>query len=386
MKTIASDIIGRDKEISEIHVILEQTSIVMSSTRRMGKTMILTKMDEIHYPGIKTMLCFVESVQSADEFVNFLRDKLIEKKLVDANGLTKVMEWINANLGKKDVGFFKTPDFARHWKIILNLMMDDLVEKHTGQVILMLDEFPKMLWTMIQNGNHQQAEEVLDELRHIRERHEKRSKLRFIYCGSIGMNLVINNLVKEFKYAGAPLNNMYHYIVKEMNIEDATLLIKHLIEKHKVNLNDDLFEYLAKACSCLPFFIDRIFTQLKLSFNETSVTRAGIDRIVDDFISGRENNNQFNHFTERIDAYYNKEEKRIAHELLRNLCKSNELMTSETLLNLVKTKIVAEDFEISEILADLFDDMYVDRIITDESIGYQFRFILLKKWWKLNFA
>jgi hypothetical protein len=358
----------------------------MSSTRRMGKTMILTKMDEIHHPGIKTMLCFVESVQSADEFVNFLRDKLIEKRLVDANGFTKVMDWVNTNLGKKDVGFFKTPDFSRHWKTILNLIMDDLTEKHTGQVILMLDEFPKMLWTMIRNGNHQQAEEVLDELRHIRERNEKRSKLRFIYCGSIGMNLVINNLVKEFKYTGAPLNNMYHYIVKEMSLEDSTLLIKHLVEKHKVNLSYNLFEYLAKACSCLPFFIDRIFTQLKLTFHDISITQVGIDKIVDGFISGRENNNQFNHFTERIDAYYNKEEKRIAHELLSNLCKSNELLTSETLLNLVKTKIVAEDYEISEILADLFDDMYVDRIITNESIGYQFRFILLKKWWRLNFA
>ena len=61
-------------------------------------------------------------------------------------------------------------------------------------------------------------------------------------------------------------------------------------------------------------------------------------------------------------------------------------MTSETLLNLVKSKIQAEDYEISKILADLFDDMYVDRIITDEFIGYKFRFILLKKWWRLNFA
>lgn len=386
MKSIASDIIGRDKEINALHVILEETSIVMSSTRRMGKTMILTKMDEVHYPGKKTLLCFVESVQSAEEFVNFLRDKLIEKKLVDVNGFTKVMEWVNTNLGKKDVGFFKTPDFARHWKIVLNLMMDDLVEKHTGQVILMLDEFPKMLWTMIQNGNHQQAEEVLDELRHIRERHEKRSKLRFIYCGSIGMNLVINNLVKEFKYAGAPLNNMYHYIVKEMTNEDAKLLIKHIVEKHKVNLSEELFDYLAQACSCLPFFIDRIFIQIKLTFSETSVPKSGIDKIIEDFVAGRENNNQFNHFTERIDAYYNKEEKSIAHELLRNLCKSNDLLTSETLLNLVKSKIQAEDYQISKILADLFDDMYVDRIVEKESIGYQFRFDLLKKWWRLNFA
>jgi hypothetical protein len=386
MKAIVNDIIGRNREIQELRVILEQTSVVMSSTRRMGKTMILTKIDEIHHPGTKTMLCFVESIQSAEEFVNFLREKLIELKLIDKNGFTRVFQWMNTNLGSKDVGIFRTPDFSKHWKIILNLMMDDLIEKHVGQVVLMLDEFPKMLWTMIQNGNHQQVEEILDELRHIRERHEKRSKLRFIYCGSVGMNLVISHLVKEFKYAGAPLNNMYHYIVEEMSLEDANQLISHLVEKHEIKLDEELVEYLAKACSCLPFFIDRIFMQLKLSFHKTSVTKTGIDKTVDEFISGRKNNNQFNHFTERIDAYYNREEKSIAHELLRILCKSTELMTSDNLINLVKSKIVAEDYEISKILSDLFEDMYVDRIIEGESVKYEFRFILLKKWWKLNFA
>lgn len=386
MKAIGTDIIGRVKEIHELRVILEQSSVVMSSTRRMGKTMILTKMDEMHYPETKTMLCFIESVQSAEEFVNFLREKLIEQKLIDENGFTKVFQWMNTNLGSKDVGIFKTPDFSKHWKTILNLMMDDLVEKHTGQIILMLDEFPKMLWTMIQIGNHQQAEEVLDELRNIRERYEKRSSLRFIYCGSIGMNLVINNLIKQFKYTGAPLNNMYHYIVEEMNLEDSTQLIQHLVKKHEIDLESGLISYLAKACSCLPFFIDRVITHLKLSFAGISITEAGIDKTVNELISGRGNNSQFNHFTERIEAYYNNDEKRIAYELLRILSKSNDLMTSETLLNLVKNKIEAEDFEISKILADLFEDMYVDKIIDSESISYQFRFILLKKWWKLTYA
>lgn len=61
-------------------------------------------------------------------------------------------------------------------------------------------------------------------------------------------------------------------------------------------------------------------------------------------------------------------------------------MTSDNLINLVKNKIETEDFEISKILSDLFEDMYVDRIIEGESVKYEFRFILLKKWWRLNFA
>lgn len=49
MKTIGTDIIGREKEI--------------------------------HPPGIKTMLCFIESVQSAGEFVNILKENLMSDPL-----------------------------------------------------------------------------------------------------------------------------------------------------------------------------------------------------------------------------------------------------------------------------------------------------------------
>ena len=139
MKAIGTDIIGREKEIGELLSILDQTSVIMSSTRRMGKTMILTKIGEIQDLNVKSMLCFVESIQSAEEFVDFLRENLIQQKLIQENGFKSLFNWMNTNLGSKDVGFFKTPDFSKHWKKALNLMMDDLVEKHAGLIILMLD-------------------------------------------------------------------------------------------------------------------------------------------------------------------------------------------------------------------------------------------------------
>ncbi|MCX6233847.1 MAG: hypothetical protein NT175_03870 [Bacteroidetes bacterium] len=308
MKPIVSDIIGREKEINDLRIILEHCSVVISSVRRMGKTMILTKMDEISSYGQKSMLCFVESVQTAEEFVNVIRERLIEQGLIKKNDFKKVLDWLNHNLGNKDFGYFKTPEFTRHWKVIFNLIIDDLISKHKDRVILMLDEFPKMLWNLISNGNHIQAEEILDELRTIREKYEKRSGLRFIYCGSVGMNLVINYLKKEHRYSGAPLNNMHHYIVQEMSPSDAEALIRHLSKKNQMHISD--ISHLAKATSYLPFFIDRIFTQLKLNAQSNSVSNEVIDKTISEFVSAREHNNQFGHFTERIDTYYADKEKK----------------------------------------------------------------------------
>ena len=132
MKTIVSDIIGRDEEINELFILLEQSSIVMSSTRRMGKTMILTKMHETDRKNTKTMLCFVESVQSAEEFVNVFREELIKQELIHEHGFKQMLKWMNSTLGSKDIGIFKTPDFTRHWKKILNLILADLAENNQG--------------------------------------------------------------------------------------------------------------------------------------------------------------------------------------------------------------------------------------------------------------
>jgi len=386
MKTISDDIIGREEEIRDLRMILEHTSIVMSSTRRMGKTMILTKMHETDHPGSKSLLCFFESVQSAEEFVNKLHDALVEQELVMEGDFKKFLAWLNGTLGKKDLGFLKTPDFKRHWKVALNLMMDDLVEKHVDQVVIMMDEFPKMIWNLIQKGNQQEAGEILDELRSIRERLEKRSKLRFIYCGSVGMNLVIGHLIKQFRYTGAPLNNMHHYIVHEMTLSDATELVAYLMGKRGINSDNGMISYLAEACSCLPFFIDRILIQLKLSVNDRTINQADIDRTMDAFISGRDKNNQFNHFTERIEAYYDANDQRIAHQILRVLCKSNEAIQSDKLLDLVKLQTKSDDFEILKILSDLYEDMYIDREAAGDDVCYRFRYVLLKKWWRLNRA
>jgi hypothetical protein len=157
-------------------------------------------------------------------------------------------------------------------------------------------------------------------------------------------------------------------------------------KKNHLNLDNEMESYLAKSCSYLPFFIDRIITPMKLSFNDHTINQTDIDKTIEIFITGRENNHQFNHFTERIDAYYDLHNKRIAHELLRILCKNNEPILSETLLNSIKTKIEADDFEIFKILSDLYEDMYVDRDTDDTAVYYRFRYPLLKKWWRLNFA
>lgn len=193
-------------------------------------------------------------------------------------------------------------------------------------------------------------------------------------------------MIKEHKYAGAPLNNMYHYIVHEMSKEDAIQLIRHLMKKSGIKLKDETVIHFAEATSCLPFFIDRITMQLKLSYDGNQITNEDIDRSIDQFISGRDNNNQFKHFTERIDTYYGTNEKKIAHELLRILSKSNSEISSDELMNNLKQKMEVDDYVISNILADMYENMYVDRKSNGDKTLYRFRYSLLKNWWKLNYA
>ncbi|MCX6233846.1 MAG: hypothetical protein NT175_03865 [Bacteroidetes bacterium] len=52
----------------------------------------------------------------------------------------------------------------------------------------------------------------------------------------------------------------------------------------------------------------------------------------------------------------------------------------------MKQNIVADDSEISGMLRELYEDMYLDRLDDEDTISYSFRYSLLKKWWKLNYT
>ncbi|MCD4665746.1 MAG: hypothetical protein K8R68_10800 [Bacteroidales bacterium] len=380
------DIIGRDEEIQKIWNILEKQSVVIASLRRMGKTCILQKMAAQPIHGWKALHYFVQGKKSPGEFVDGLYKLLIEVGIAE-DKFIKLKNFYEKHIGGKSFGNFNTPEFKSYWKDLLEKIFEDIAALPENNILLMIDEFPMMLWDFINDEKLiNESKELLDTLRKIREQYEGETGIRFIFCGSIGMKVVLNKLNKEHNYVGEPINNMFKVNVLEMNHTDANLLCKHLyLSKYKTENKEKLFNYIGDNTNHLPFFIDHVFTKIQ-SLGITEISNNNIDAIIDDLINDPNNNSEFDHFSKRIKTYYPKNEKKMALDILDILSKYQEAVSEAQILNELKASEPIDERFTKEVLKQLFEDLYLIRTLKDEDRYYVLRYELLRKWWRLNFA
>jgi hypothetical protein len=252
-------LIGRQTEAGEIWSLLHQKSVVLSSLRRMGKTSLLKIMAD-NPPGNSWRPVFhvVQGNTSVDEFVQQLYQRLVEEGLLDgkAGSVRKIYDKFFA--GRK-FGEYELPDLKRYWKDVLVSMMKELAERKDRNTVVMLDEFPWMIYNLATKYQaEKEAMELLDVLRTIRQTTEQDSGLRFVFCGSIGFHIALNHLVRQHQYLGNPTNDMHTYLLYEMSEADADALCAELGKLYGVADRDGLYAHISKQVERLPFFIDLI--------------------------------------------------------------------------------------------------------------------------------
>lgn len=388
MKFDSQNIIGREVEIANLFSILKTHSIVLSSHRRMGKTVLLKKMTSEHPDEFRPVFIIVEGKSNPEEFIHDLYHQLQEASLISEDRSSKILTWYEKTFAGKEIKDMKLPSFRPHWKEALRKMIEDLIETNKGKtVIIMIDEFPMMLYKFIKEYNLVlEATEILDTLREIRQVYGDRG-IKFIFCGSIGINTVLDLLRKKHNYAGEPINDMSLEILDAMSPEDAIMLANHLIKTKKIKIESKFKKSIGELCSqvdYLPFYIDLIIKELDIHhsiFNSDNVKKE-----VEKLISAPGNQGQFNHFSDRINTYYEDEIKQTAKQILNWLSKQDESKSETEIYNIIASKKKIQLEDVKYVLKKLFDDIYIQRDIIGGNRFYKFKYSLLKRWWLINLS
>jgi hypothetical protein len=388
MKSDSGNIIGRMTEISSLLSILKTHSIVLSSHRRMGKTMLLKKMAKTCPSNFKPVLIIVEGKSNPEEFVHDLYHRLLEKKIISATKSNRFKEWYEKNLAGLELKDMKLPSFRPHWKEALRKIIEDVLEQNNGSnVVILIDEFPMMLYKFIKEYDMAlEAIDLLDTLREIRQLFGD-SGIKFIFCGSIGINVVLDLLRREQKYAGEPINDMSLEILDAMTSEDAELLAKHLIKTKNVKVDKNIKQNLKELCKQvdnMPFYIDLVIKELDI--HQKRISKENILTEVDRLINSPANQGQFNHFSDRINTYYESDIKPIAKEILDWLSKQDTPKSEDEILNHLASKRSIQLEELKPVLKKLFEDLYLTRLLKEGIRCYAFKYSLLKKWWFVNLS
>jgi hypothetical protein len=137
---------------------------------------------------------------------------------------------------------------------------------------------------------------------------------------------------------------------------------------------------IAVAVDGIPHYIHHVVDQIKNLGGEASA--GTVERIVSFCLTDANDRWHMSHYRDRLDTYYDVEEKRFALCILDVLCVSKAAMSFDDVFNLVKSQIVTEDSEAARnVLTKLRRDHYIAQ---DANGKYRFRFPLIQRSWRLQ--
>lgn len=395
-------IIGREQEIIKILRLLKGQSISIEQIRRMGKSLLLKKLaylcnenklpKEFENEKIKAKYFSFQGKENLGEVIDLLIMELETLKEWYKIDFSKTYNFVRKIVGAptidvNDVKFtFNLPEYKKSWKEIFFKILDDIAdsqESNDSKLILIFDELPIMLWDWYKAGKHDEALELLDILRERRQKLENKG-IRFIYCGSIGIKVVLKTFKKEFGYTGEATNDMEEFGLDSLIKPESDLLCEcYTLSGMKVieNEKQKIWDLIYKLTNGLPFYISKIFniiqTEYDLVINEENITKS-----YDLLMNNTLNHQAFNQLKDRISIYYPTEQIEISTEILKVLSKEENFINEEELL----TKLNFESKEITEVLYQLYSDHYLIREVKDDKRAFKFKYEIFKKWWRINIA
>lgn len=373
------DIIGRDNEIARYWSVLQRQGLVISAERRIGKTHILLKMrDECpsHYLPVYQDL---EAVHSIADLIRSIYSTVQKHYSTSSRLKAFIAKW--SGLIPRKIGNVDLPAAETAWKVLLADVFDDLVKIADDRTVLMLwDEFPLMLHSLQHREGDDAAMQLLDFLRALRL--ERAGHLRFLFTGSIGLHLVLRSLRKAGN-TNDPVNDMLSLTVPPMSHVDTCALAAALLSETRADPTriSDLALQIADQVGGFPYYVHHVVDQLNQSLRSPQI--QDVSSAVDRLIYDSQDPANLEHYLVRLSSYYADDERSLALLVLDTMASQSSPATLPALLNLCKHREpTLGDEQIRQTLTILTEDHYIELRNRAGGAVYEFRWPLVKKWWR----
>ena len=368
------DVVGRDHEVARYWEILDRQGLVISAERRIGKTHILLKMQEECPRSYLPIYQDLEAIHSAADLVRSIH------AVTDPTSFkAKAAKW--SGLLPQRISGVQLPSAGTAWQTLLPDAFDRLVKSSGDKRILFLwDEFPLMLHNLQEREGAQTAIQLLDYLRTLRQ--GKPIKLRFLFTGSIGLHLVLRSLRRSGN-ANAPVNDMMSVTVPPMAEEDTCLLAAELLKETKAAEEDipAIARQIAEEVGGFPYHVHHVVDQLNQLQNPPA--SSDVSSAVDKLIYDSHDPANLNYYVTRFDTFYTPEDRDRALLVLDALAGEPSPCSLFSLLNLCRHRDASLPEEgLHNALTILSEDHYIEPQKLEDGTAYDFRWQLVKKWWR----
>ena len=372
------DIVGRENLVAQLLEVIDVQSVVLVAERRTGKTHVLDKFKAAAPSDWVVIKRDIGAIRSVTEFVQYVMADLYPH----LEARTNFRNWLQSlgeQLGGTQIGPVKLPNFApRQWKQVLGdaiAHLDDIGS--IPRVVFLWDELPWMLEAIAQQ-NPQEAMELLDTLRGLRQRHP--DKLRMVVTGSLGLHHIVRGL-KKAGYNNTPVNDMLAIEVEPLATPHAVTLLERLFMDNQLEaVMPDLYEQTVRALDCIPFYIHHVVSALLKNsvIAGQPIGFSQIEAVISHGIHSPNNPWDLQHYEERTLAYYGKQQAECLAVLDLVACSTESLSTTDVIKRAKAAFPLVEQQQWIELLRLLERDHYFARDATD---GLAFKFTVVKRWW-----
>lgn len=373
------DVIGRDDEIARYWRVIERQGLVISAERRIGKTHIALKMRDECRSGYLPFYQDLESVHTTPELIRSIYNTVRQSLDRMPRFKAEFARW-SALLPSKIAGV-GLPTGAAASQVLLADAFDDLITIADDKRILMLwDEFPLMLHNLERREGADSAIQLLDSLRALRLRHANR--LRFLFTGSIGLHLVLRSL-RRAGNTNDPVNDMLSLTVPPLADKDANRLAAALLEETRAAPAriPVLAARIVNEVGGFPYHVHHVVDQLDQVRHP--LTLEDVSAAVDALVFDASDPANFGYYIDRLSSYYTSDEQKLAPLVLGTLAGQSSPTPALDLLNLCQHQVPSlADEQLHEILALLAQDHYIELSKSPGGVAYDFRWRLVKRWWK----
>lgn len=373
-------IVGRDKLIAQMWDILEGRSIYMNDLRRVGKTMILRKMQAHPPKGWLTLKRDLGGCHTAGEFATQAYRDSVDLLGAKQQVLRRMQRLVGAVKGVEIAGVLKLPEGSpAPWKEVLTRTFADLndeMEKTDRHLVFLWDEIPFLLDNVSKRESPATAMEILDALRSLSQDYPR---IRLVLTGSVGLHHILTALRKE-GYLNSPLNHMERVAPGPLEAADAVPLALHLIAGAGLNCADPqaCAAAAAEAVGNVAFYIHKLISRLP---SRQAVTPALIEATLRKELADADNDWDLAHYRTRLPLYYGKDEP-LALLALDAMAASETPIRFDLLRKQLSSQTAqAQPERLRALLKLLQQDHYLDR---DPDGGYRFRFSLIRRWWRFD--
>ena len=373
------DVMGRDNEIARYWRVIERQGLVISAERRIGKTHIVLKMRDECRSGYLPFYQDLEAVHSTTELIRSIYSTVRQSLSTLPSLKAHIAKWSSLLPGK--IAGVDLPTGASTWQVLLSEAFDDLISIADDRLILMLwDEFPLMLHNLQRREGPDSAIQLLDHLRALRL--ARADRLRFLFTGSIGLHLVLRSLRKAGN-TNDPVNDMLSLTVPPMAHRDTSDLAAALLEATRAARTQipDLASRIASEVGGFPYHVHHVVDQLDQL--RRPPTLEDVSSAVDSLVYDSHDPANFNYYVDRLSSYYADHERSLALVVLDTMAGLSSPVPVPELLNLCRHRDPSlADELLREVLTVLAKDHYIEPRKCAGGAAYDFRWQLVKKWWK----